>query len=70
MSGGYTEVTLAADERPDLRGNFLNCIRDGGIPYCNVDLGTATMVGIKLGVESYRQSKTMLWDADQQKLVS
>jgi predicted dehydrogenase len=70
MNGGFTQVTLSPDERPDLRANFLNCIRDGGTPFCNVDLGTATMVGIKLGVESYRQSRTMLWDARQQKVVT
>lgn len=70
LNGGYTTVTLAADQRPDLRGNFFNCIRDGGTPYCNVDLGTATMVGIKMGVESYRQSKTMLWDAERRKVVT
>lgn len=61
-NGGYTRVTLPLEERPDLRGNFFNCIRDGGTPYCNVDLGTATMVGIKLAVDSYRQSRSMVWD--------
>ncbi|UCF36768.1 MAG: Gfo/Idh/MocA family oxidoreductase [Acidobacteriota bacterium] len=68
-NGGYSQLTIPTDERPDLRGNFLNCIRDGGTPFCNVDLGTATMVGIKLGVESYRQSKTMIWDAENRKVV-
>jgi predicted dehydrogenase len=67
-NGGYSEVVLPIDERPDLRENFLNCIRDGGTPFCNVDLGVATMVGIKLGVESYRQNKAMLWDAKKQSL--
>lgn len=67
---GFTRVTVAQEKRPDLRGNFFNCIRDGGVPYCNVDLGTATMVAIKLGVESYRQDKTMLWDAKQQRVIS
>jgi predicted dehydrogenase len=69
-NGGYSEVVLPMDDRPDLRKNFLDCIRDGGTPFCNVDLGVATMVGIKLGVESYRQSKTMLWDAKNGKLAS
>jgi predicted dehydrogenase len=68
-NGGYTKVIIPQEERPDLRGNFLNCIRDGGVPYCNVDLGTATMIAIKMGVESYRQSKTMVWDAAAQKVV-
>ncbi len=62
LNGGYTRVSIVGDPRPDLRGNFFECIRSGGTPFCNVDLGTATMVAIKLGVEAYRQSKTMLWD--------
>lgn len=61
-NGGYTRVSLPLEKRPDLRGNFFNCIRDGGTPYCNVDLGTATMIAIKLAVESYRQSRSMQWD--------
>jgi predicted dehydrogenase len=68
-NGGYTRIGITPDERPDLRGNFLNCIRDGGVPFCNVDLGTATMVGIKLGVDSYRQNKTMIWDAKKRQAV-
>ncbi|MFQ5738324.1 MAG: Gfo/Idh/MocA family protein [Acidobacteriota bacterium] len=70
MNGGYTKLTLPGDERPHLRGNFFECIRNGGIPYCNVDLGTATMVAIKMGVESYRQSKTLLWDAQREQLAT
>jgi hypothetical protein len=69
-NGGYTRLSLPMDERPDLRGNFFDCIREGGTPFCNVELGTATMVGIKLGVESYRRNKTMLWDSENQKLLS
>jgi predicted dehydrogenase len=69
LNRGYTRVTLAQDPRQDLRGNFFDCIRNGGVPFCNVDLGTATMVAIKMGVESYRQSKTMLWDAERQRLA-
>jgi predicted dehydrogenase len=63
LNDGYSTVTITKDERPDMRMNFFDCIRTGGIPFCNVELGTATMVGIKMGVESYRQSRTMLWDA-------
>jgi hypothetical protein len=37
--------------------------------HCNVELGTATMVAIKLAVESYRQRKVMNWDAKTEKVV-
>jgi hypothetical protein len=35
---------------------------------CNADLDCATMVAIKMAVESFRQSKTLLWDAKQEKV--
>ena len=35
---------------------------------CNADLGCATMVAIKMAVESFRQSKTLLWDAKEEKV--
>lgn len=70
MNGGYSKVVVPVDSRPDLKQNLFDCIRHGGTPYCNVDLGTATMVAIKAAVESYRQSKTMLWDAASEKLTS
>ena len=45
-------------------------IRGKGTLHCNVELGAATMVAIKLGVESYRQRKTMPWDALTEKVLS
>jgi hypothetical protein len=36
---------------------------------CNVELGASTMVAIKMGVESFRQRKTMLWDAEKERIV-
>ena len=38
--------------------------------HCNAELGAATMVAIKMAVESYRQRKTMIWDAKKEKVVS
>ena len=69
-NGGYSQVTLPLDDRPDLQGNFFNVIRDGGTPFCNADLGTATMVAIKMAVESYRQNKTLMWDTERERIVS
>jgi len=50
--------------RRDHMGNFLDAIRNGDRLSCNVDLGASTMVAIKMAVESYRQDKVMLWDAE------
>ena len=56
--------------RRDQVGNFLDVIRGNGTLHCNAELGCATMVAIKLAVESYRQRKTMLWDPEKERLVT
>jgi predicted dehydrogenase len=67
---GKSEAKLPVKGRRDMVGNFLDVIRGNGTLHCNVELGAATMVAIKLGVEAYRQRKTMIWDARQEKVVS
>src|ERR1051326_2414492 len=69
-NGGKEEVRLPLQARRDLEGNFIDVLRGNGKLHCNVDLGCSTMVAIKLAVESYRQKKTMLWDAEREKVVT
>jgi predicted dehydrogenase len=70
-NAGKEEARLATTPRRDQLGNFLDVIRGKSQElHCNVELGAATMVAIKLAVESYRQRKTMLWDPQGEKLVS
>lgn len=69
-NGGQSEAKLEAAPRRDMVGNFVDVIRGGGPLHCNVDLGCATMITIKLAVESYRQKKTMLWNPQSEKLMS
>lgn len=66
---GREEVRLAAKPRRDLEGNFIDVMRGKDKLACNAELGCATMVAIKMAVESYRQKKTMLWDAKREKVV-
>jgi predicted dehydrogenase len=70
---GRAECELAASGNRNNREhveNWLDAIRGKGKPNCNVELGCATMVAIKMGVESYRQSKTFLWDAKGEKMTT
>ena len=60
---GKEEVRIPIKPRRDLEGNFIDVLRGQSALQCNVDLGAATMVAIKMAVESYRQRKTMVWDA-------
>jgi predicted dehydrogenase len=68
-NGGKTEARIPMVQRRDLPGNFIDVIRGNGTLACNVELGTATMVAIKMAVESYRQGRTMRWDAKREKVV-
>jgi predicted dehydrogenase len=66
---GKTEARIPLSQRRDLVGNFIDVIRGNGMLHCNVELGAATMVAIKMAVEAYRQRKTMLWDAKKERVV-
>jgi predicted dehydrogenase len=66
---GYDEVILPSQNQRDMEGNLIDCIRKGGKLYCNAELGAATMVAIKMGVEAYRQNKALMWDAQKEKVV-
>jgi predicted dehydrogenase len=67
---GKEEARLPLKQRRDLEGNFIDVLRGKDKLACNADLGCATMVAIKMAVESYRQKKTMLWDAKKEKVVA
>jgi predicted dehydrogenase len=67
---GKEEARLAVKQRRDLEGNFIDVLRGKDKLACNADLGCATMVAIKMAVESYRQKKTMLWDGKREKVVT
>jgi predicted dehydrogenase len=67
---GKEEIRLPIKQRRDLEGNFIDVLRGKDQLACNADLGCATMVAIKMAVESFRQSKTLLWDAKAEKVTS
>jgi len=67
---GQEETTIRVGKRRDLEGNWIDAMRGNGAVSCNVDLGTTTMVAIKMAVESYRQRKTLLWDPKYEKVVT
>lgn len=69
-NNGYDQVTIHTEKRRDMKGAFIDAIRLGTKVNCNVDLGCATMVAIKMAVESYRQGKTLYWDAQNEKVVT
>lgn len=69
-NNGETKVSLPTKEKRDLVGNFIDVIRGKEATlYCNVELGASTMVAIKMAVDSYRYNKTLLWDAEKEKVI-
>lgn len=49
--------------------NFFDCIRNGGEPNCPFELGFRTSIACRMAVESYRQQRTMKWDAVKEEIV-
>jgi predicted dehydrogenase len=65
---GKEELKLPIQTRRDLEGNFIDVLRGKGQLACNADLGCATMVAIKMAVDSFRSNKTLLWDPKSEKV--
>ena len=63
-------VEMKVEARRDIMARYFDAIRGVGTVSCNVDLGVATMVGIKMGVDAYRLNKTMIWDPRTETVVS
>ncbi len=80
MTPGSSPKASGSDNpiRRDLEGNFIDLLRGKLQLACNADLGCAclpklrrrqaTMVAIKMAVESFRQSKTRLRDLKVEKV--
>jgi predicted dehydrogenase len=65
---GEASFQLHTSPRRDHMGNFLDALRGSAEPHCNVELGCATMVAIKMAVESYRRGQMLTWDADAERV--
>jgi predicted dehydrogenase len=68
-SAGEASYDVYTSPRRDHKGNWFDAIREGAQQHCNVDLGCATMVAIKMGVEAYRRDKVLLWDPAQERVL-
>ena len=49
--------------------NFLDSIRSGAEPNCPFELGFRVSVAARMAVESYRQGRTMRWDAGNEEIA-
>jgi predicted dehydrogenase len=67
---GQASCSMDRVARRSQRDNFFDAVRNGDRLACNVDLGCATMVAIKMGVEAWRQDKVLRWDPEQEVVVA
>lgn len=67
---GKTEVTIQAEPGDSLADNWLDCMRSRETPVYNALRGYQVMVGISLGVESYRKGRVMAFDPVKRKVLS
>lgn len=49
--------------------NFLDCIRTGNETNCPFDVGFRVAIACRMAVESYRQGRTMHWEAAREEIV-
>ncbi|MBL8962919.1 MAG: Gfo/Idh/MocA family oxidoreductase [Phycisphaeraceae bacterium] len=66
---GEASLEIASGSRRNHKENWFDAIRGKAQPHCNIELGCATMVAIKMGVESFRRSQTLVWDARKEAAV-
>lgn len=63
--GDAPETVLSVKSLPDHLDNWLTCIRTRNKPVCNEELGYRAMVAVSMGVQAYREGKTLRWDRAQ-----
>jgi predicted dehydrogenase len=49
--------------------NFIDCVRSGKETNCPFDLGYRVSIACRMAVESYRQHRTVRWDAQTEEIV-
>src|SRR5690606_38878292 len=69
-NNGQSEVTLQADQpAEDLVDNWMNAMRSRETPIYDVLKGYQVTVAINLGVQSYREGRTMGFDPERRRVL-
>jgi len=50
-------------------GEWLNCVREGGEPSCNIDRGMEEAISCHMATESYLRGRKVVWDPVEMKIV-
>lgn len=49
--------------------DWLDCIRGGGLPSCNIDRGFEEAMTAHMGTIAYRENRKVFWEADKQEII-
>jgi predicted dehydrogenase len=66
---GNEMLGATRNQRAGHMANFLDSIRGAATPNCPFDLGFRVAVACRMAVESYRQQRTVRWDAAKEEIV-
>jgi len=58
-----------AEETQAHMQNFLSCIRSREKPHCPFEIGFRSAIACQMAVASYRQGRTVRWDASREEIV-
>jgi predicted dehydrogenase len=56
------QTRLAKNETAAHMQNFVDCVRNGGVPACPFEVGYRVSIACRMAVDSYRQQRTIRWD--------
>ena len=63
---GTKDIQIPVDQKDMMMahvGNFIDCMRSRQKPHLDVETGAKAVVVINLAAQSYREGKTLYWDA-------
>jgi hypothetical protein len=63
---GAEEIVVPEEPRLGHMEKWLECIRTRGEVHLDAETAYRAMAGIKMGVESYRQDKTIFWNGEKE----
>jgi len=64
-----TREIVGSARGQSLMQNFLDCVRSGEEPACPFEIGFRTSIACRMGVESYLQGRTIVWDERREAIV-
>jgi len=65
----FTFIATKKDRWPNHMDDFLQCVRTGGRPKCNIDEAFIEVVSYLMSVESYHRGRRVGWDAAAEEIV-